>query len=194
MGRVGEGGWAREAAGPGFPFRVVLARVLHHPSGQLPVPSPAATQLPQYGARRGAPQSGRSLGAVRLFPGAGGRDGGSEGASRGPGSCTIVDAPGLVTSAPAAPSARPLRVSFGAGLGSCVDYAPAASTPGARSLGSPQRRRRASAPRPSARFLFLPRESALSTRPGRAAAPGSLDQAVSGPPGLGQEWGAGRHC
>lgn len=158
------------------------------PRGQLPVPSPATTQLPPHRAQRGAPQPGRSLGAARSFPGAGGQDGVLGGANWGPGACTIVDARGLVTLAPAAPGVRPLRVLLGAGLGYRADPAPAAPTPGARSLGSPQRRRRASAPRPSARFLFLPRESARTTRPGRAAAPGSPGQAVSG---LGGRAGSG---
>lgn len=130
-------------------------------------------------------------GAARSSPGAGGRDGGLGGASRTPGSCTIVDARGPVASASAAQ-----RSAAAAGTLSERGWWRAALipprrplTPGARSLGSPQRRRRASAPRPSARFLFLPRESARTTRPGRAAAPGSPGQAVSGPGGQGWEGG-----
>lgn len=93
------------------------------------------------------------------------------------------------------PQRRPERGRCGSsserGWGYRADPAPAAPTPGARSLGSPQRRRRASAPRPSARFLFLPRESARTTRPGRAAAPGSPGQAVSGPGGRAGSGGRG---
>lgn len=113
-----EGGWAWETARRA-PIAVTRGSLLpasslrgsSSPGGQLPVPSPAATQLPppSHGAQRGAPQPGLIPGTARSFPGAGGRDGGLGGASQGPGSCTIVDARGLVTSASAAPGARQLR-------------------------------------------------------------------------------------
>lgn len=86
------------------------------PVGSYLSPPPRPRNSPPHSAQRGAPQPGRSLGAARSFPGAGGRDGGFGGASWGPGACTIVDARGLVTLAPAAPGARPLLVLLGAGL------------------------------------------------------------------------------
>lgn len=97
---------------PGLPSsRLVPARVLQ-PRWAVTCPLPrghATPPPPSHDAQRGAPQPGLIPGTARSFPGAGGRDGGLGGASQGPGSCTIVDARGLVTSASAAPGARQLR-------------------------------------------------------------------------------------
>lgn len=140
----------------------------------LPVPAAPSTLSPE-GRRAG-------WGALSL----------GGGASRDPSAQTIVDdlGPGHLrpphsrgTSSSPAAFGCAFRVPLRAWLGSWTD-SPSLS-PGAPSLGalpdlsacrSPQKRRRVSARRRSARFLFLPRESARWTYPGRAAAPGGWAQ------------------
>lgn len=164
------------------------------PRGQLPVPSPATTQLPPHRAQRGAPQPGRSLGAARSFPGAGGQDGGLGGANWGPGACTIVDARGLVTLAPVAPGVRPLRVLLGAGLGYRADPAPAAPTP-VRSEPRISAEEAASERAPTVCTLSLsPQGERADDAPGTRGSTGKPRPSGKWPRGQGWQWGAGRRC
>lgn len=187
---------------PGLPSRVVPARVLQPPVGSYlsppprPLNSPPPPQPPTAPCAELCSRDAPWAPARSSFPGAGGRDGGLEGASWGPGACTIVDARGLVPvgQSPPPPPRRPKPGHcgpsvLGARLGSRADPAPAAPTPGARSLGSPQRRRRASAPRPSARFLFSPQGERADDAPRTRSSTGKPRPSGKWPRGQGWEWG-----
>lgn len=158
------------------------------PRPQLPVPSPtrhAPPLFPAPVAPSALPFGGKWAGWGALsFRG---------GASGDPSAQTIVDARGVGHLRPHyARNAPPpcwllssLHSGFprepGSGVGLIRprlprDTPPLGARSGLASCCSPQKRRRVSARRRSTRFLFLPRESARRTHPGRAAAPGGPAQ------------------